>query len=261
MPTPWELLTDPVSLVVLAMYFALMAWEALAPGRPLPRVRGWRLRGLLSFAAYFLLSSYLPLWWDGYFSRYQLFDLRGLGVAGGVVAGLAIYELAAYAWHRAMHRFDVLWRVFHQMHHSAERLDTFSAFYFSPADMVAWTLLGSLALTLGVGIEPAAATLVLVSLNFFAMFQHANIRTPRWLGYLIQRPESHTVHHGRGVHAWNYADLPVIDLLFGTFRNPAGYTLETGFHHGASARVWDMLRFRDVTRPREASALQVQGVD
>ena len=37
----------------------------------------------------------------------------------------------------------------------------------------------------------------------------ANVRTPQWLGYLVQRPESHSVHHQRGVHAYNYSDLPL----------------------------------------------------
>ncbi len=114
--------------------------------------------------------------------------------------------------------------------------------------MVVWTLLGSLSLVLVIGIAPAAATSVALLITFLAMLQHANIRTPRWLGYLIQRPESHTIHHGRGVHAHNYADLPVFDMLFGTFRNPKGFTLETGFYDGASARLGDKLLFRDLSR-------------
>jgi sterol desaturase/sphingolipid hydroxylase (fatty acid hydroxylase superfamily) len=81
-----------------------------------------------------------------------------------------------------------------------------------------------------------------------SIFQHANIRTPRWLGYFVQRPESHTIHHGRGVHAYNYSDLPLFDILFGTFRNPKGFETETGFYHGASRRVGEMLVWRDVTR-------------
>ena len=219
--------------------------------RALPDVPAWKLRGLSVFAVYFFASTYLPLLWDHHLARFQLLDLTGLGTAGGAVTGLLIYELAAYWWHRSMHAFAPLWRGFHQMHHSAERLDTYGTFYFSPLDMIGWTLLGSLSLVLVVGITPAAATLVLLALTFLAMFQHANIRTPRWLGYLIQRPESHTVHHGRGVHRNNYADLPVFDLLFGTFRNPHGYELKTGFYTGASARLTDMLLFRDVSRPRQ----------
>jgi len=249
-PTPLEILLDPVSLAVLAMYGALMLWEALAPARKLPAVRGWRFRGLAAFAAYFYLSSYLPLWWDGLFARFQLFDLTGLGTWGGALAGLLVYELCAYGYHRSMHGSDTLWRVFHQMHHSAERMDTAGAWWFSPMDMVGWTAVGSLSLVLLVGVTPEAATVILLTVTFLAIFQHANVRTPRWLGYIVQRPESHAIHHGRGVHRYNYADLPVFDMLFGTFRNPVGYTGESGFYDGASARVADMLLFRDVSRPR-----------
>ncbi len=249
MPTPIEILLDPISLTILAMYGLLMAWEAGLPGRPLPVVAGWRWRGLVAFTGYFYLSSYLPLLWDQYLAPYQLLDLSGLGVAGGAAVGLVVYELGVYAWHRALHGSTTLWRGFHQMHHSAERLDTFGAFYFSPLDMVGWTALSSLCLTLGVGVVPQAATIILLATTWMAFFQHANIRTPQWLGYALQRPESHTVHHARGIHDKNYSDLPLIDILFGTFENPRGYELDTGFYDGASARVWDMLCLRDITEP------------
>lgn len=248
MPTPLDLLLDPLSWIVFAIFGALALWEALAPARALPRVRHWRLRAFGAFVVYFLLSSYLPLLWAKPLSSLQLADLSGWPTAAAVTAGLLAYELGAYAWHRSMHRFAPLWRGFHQMHHSAERLDVLGAFWFSPADMVAWTLLPSLVLTL-LGVPAQAATIVLLSITFLAIFQHANVRTPRWLGYLVQRPEMHTVHHARGIHHFNYADLPVFDLLFGTFRNPAGHEHDTGFWHGASARVLDMLRLRDVSRP------------
>ena len=78
------------------------------------------------------------------------------------------------------------------------------------------------------------------------MFQHTNIRTPQWLGYIVQRPESHSVHHQRGVHQWNYSDLPLWDIVFHTFRNPAEFAAEAGFHDGASAKIPQMLMFQDV---------------
>jgi len=261
LPSPIEVLLDPVSLALVALYLGLNAWETLAPGRVLPRVPGWRVRGLLSLTLYFYLTTYLPLLWDGTLAQYQLFDLRGWGVAGGAAAGVLAYELAVYLWHRAMHGSKLLWRVFHQMHHSAERVDTYGAFYFSPLDMAGWALVGSLVLVVGFGVSPGATTVVLLTTAFLGVFQHTNVRTPRWLGYLIQRPESHTVHHAKGLHAHNYSDFPFWDLCFGTFRNPAGYEHETGFHPGASARVWEMLSFRDVSEPADAVEERRQAVD
>lgn len=253
MPSPLDLLLDPISFTVFALYGALMLWEFLAPARPLPRIRGWAFKGLASFAVYFFLSSYLPIIWTDTFAQWQLVDLTALGTWGGAAVGLLAYELIAYAYHRGMHSSIILWRGLHQMHHSAERLDAYSAFWFSPLDMAGWTLVGSLALTLVVGLSAEAATVVLLTLTLLAIFQHTNVRTPHWLGFLIQRPESHSHHHERGVHARNYADLPVIDMLFGTFHNPRNYVRATGFYDGASGRVLDMLRFCDVSQPKDAS--------
>lgn len=249
MPTPLQILLDPISLVILAMYAGLMLWELLLPATSLAHVAGWHLRSLAVFAVYFIASSYLPLLWDAKLAEWQLLDLTALGTVGGTVVGLVVYEAAVFFWHYALHRFNFLWRAVHQMHHSAERLDTFGAFYFSPLDMLGWTLLGSLCLNLGVGLVPQAVTNILLLTTFFAIFQHANIRTPRWLGYFIQRPERHSVHHEQGVHTRNFSDLPIFDILFGTFDNPREHATELGFYPGASARIVDMLLFRDVTVP------------
>jgi sterol desaturase/sphingolipid hydroxylase (fatty acid hydroxylase superfamily) len=169
------------------------------------------------------------------------------------VAGVLAYEFIVYWWHRSMHASNWLWRSFHQFHHSAERIDTYGAFWFSPLDMAGFTLATSLALVLVLGVSAEAAVLTIYITFFLGVFQHANICTPQWLGYLIQRPESHSHHHGRGIHRDNYSDLPVYDLLFGTFRNPAQHQ-ENGFYQGASSRIVDMLLWQDVSSPAQRTA-------
>jgi sterol desaturase/sphingolipid hydroxylase (fatty acid hydroxylase superfamily) len=251
LPNPIDVILHPVSLIVFAMYGGLMIWEALFPARKLPVIRNWKFRGLIAFAVFFFLSTYFPLIWDTYLVSYQVFDLSVLGTYWGALVALLIYEIGFYVWHRTMHRSNYLWRVFHQMHHSAERLDTYSAFYLSPMDMIGFTFLGSLCLVLIAGFTPEATTLFILLTTFFSIFQHSNIRTPAWLGYIIQRPESHTVHHGKGIHAYNYSDLGFIDLIFGTFKNPKSYENETGFYKGGSARVLDMLMFKDISEDRD----------
>jgi sterol desaturase/sphingolipid hydroxylase (fatty acid hydroxylase superfamily) len=133
------------------------------------------------------------------------------------------------------------------MHHSAERLDTYGAFFFNPTEMISFTFIGSFVFALMIGLSPKAITVVILVLNFFSIFQHANIKTPHWLGYLIQRPESHSVHHGRGLHKFNYSDVPIWDILFGTFYNPKVYEHENGVYDGASNRMTDMLLLRDIS--------------
>ncbi|PHN01033.1 sterol desaturase family protein [Flavilitoribacter nigricans] len=249
MPTPIEILLDPLSLTVIAMYAGLMIWESVFPARELPEVPGWKLRGLTAFAVFFYLSSYLPMLTDPFLENYRLLDLSGLGAVGGALVGVLVYEFGLYLWHRAMHQSDFLWRTFHQMHHSAERLDTYGAFFFSPMDMIGFTLLGSICFALLIGLDPQAITLVLLLTNFLAIFQHANIKTPQWLGYIVQRPEAHAYHHARGIHRNNYSDLSVFDILFGTFYNPKNFENETGFYDGASGKIGEMLAFKDISEP------------
>ncbi len=56
MPSPIELLLDPISLVIFAMFGGLMLWEAILPARELPRIRFWKTKGVVTFAIFFFLS-------------------------------------------------------------------------------------------------------------------------------------------------------------------------------------------------------------
>ena len=121
------------------------------------------------------------------------------------------------------------------------------AYYLHPLDAVLFTTWAVLVFFPLLGLSPEAGAVASAFLAFCAAFQHANIRTPRWLGYIVQRPESHGIHHGRGVHRHNYSDLPLWDMAFGTFRNPVAREtpVSAGFYHGGSARLAAMLAFRE----------------
>jgi sterol desaturase/sphingolipid hydroxylase (fatty acid hydroxylase superfamily) len=257
-PTLVQLFTDPISLAFFGLFAGLWLVEALFPARRLPTIPGHRLRGVTALLVYFLISSYLPFVVGPWLAPLKVADLTFLGAWGGGLAAFLVYQLFAYAYHWSLHRFEGLFRAVHQMHHSAERLDVASAFLFGPLDMIGWTLVSTVALSIA-GITPEATVVFLLGGAFVSTFQHANLRTPRWLGYVIQRPESHSHHHARGVHAHNYADLPLIDLIFGTFVNPREFADNTGYYDGASARVTEMLLLRDVSTPRESGAVLSQG--
>ena len=157
MPTPVDILLSPAALVTTGLFAGLMLWEAVAPARMLPAVRGWRLKGIAALVAYLLIAGYLPLVWDSHLARFQFLDLAHLPVWAGAAIGFLVYETVAYAYHRSLHRVTPLWRALHQMHHSSERIDVASAFWFSPLDAAGWTFVGSVALVLGVGLAPEAA--------------------------------------------------------------------------------------------------------
>ena len=55
----------------------------------------------------------------------------------------------------------------------------------------------------------------------------------------------------RGTAVGNYGDLPLWDLLFGTFRNPRDFAGEVGFDSPADRRFAKMLAFADVNAPAQ----------
>jgi sterol desaturase/sphingolipid hydroxylase (fatty acid hydroxylase superfamily) len=248
LPSPFQLLADPASIVVISIFLCLLIAEELFPGRTLPTIKFWRLKGIIAFIIYFFLSSYLPFLWNEYLANYQLIDMTGLGDYWGALVALFIYELGVYIWHRAMHKNNLLWRMFHQMHHSAERVDTYGAFFFSPLDMLGFTFLTSLAMVWIGGFTVQATIYAIYGATFLAVIQHANIKTPQWMGYIFQRPESHSLHHSKGVHAFNYSDLPLFDIILGTFRNPKDFATDTGFYTGASSKIGKMILFKDINQ-------------
>jgi sterol desaturase/sphingolipid hydroxylase (fatty acid hydroxylase superfamily) len=234
------------SLVVLT--FAVLAvLDVRSHARRFPTIPRWRAKGVFFFLLTVAVSSAAPLLWDAWLAEHQLVDASGLGHVGGAIVGFLGLQLGIYAWHRTLHRVPFLFRWFHQMHHSAERVDVFGAFYFHPLDTAAFALVGSLAVVLVLGVTAPAALAASFLASFCSLFQHANLRTPRWLGYLIQRPESHSIHHQRGIHAFNYGDIALWDIVFGTFRNPETFEAQAGYYDGASRRVAAMLLGRDVT--------------
>ena len=60
-------------------------------------------------------------------------------------------------------------------------------------------------------------------------FYHTNVRTPRWIGYVFQRPEMHRIHHQHARHENNYGDFAWWDMLFGTWENPRDFVHTCGF--------------------------------
>ena len=233
---------------------AFMVLDLFHGARRYDAPRGWRIRAFLVTVLTFAFAMVVGELWATYLGSASLFEGHLLGTAGGALVGILVYELFHYAYHRLAHRSDFLWRSAHQMHHSAESLDAFGASYAHPADTVIWTSLPILVFFPLLGLSPAAGGIGAAFIAFNAAFQHANIRTPRWLGYIIQRPESHALHHGRNIHRYNYADLPLWDIVFGTFRNPASADNEVGFYKGGSGRLGAMLIGQDVSQPPQTSS-------
>src|SRR4051794_10284267 len=238
---------DAVGLLIPLTFLGMLAVEALRPARTFPKIKAWRFTGVGFFIVLMAINVALPLALPtAWMAQHRLIDGTRLGVIGGTLVGYACVSFASFLWHRAEHGVPILWRLFHQLHHSPARMDIAGSVYFPPLDVAAQVALSLTVTVLVLGLDPAAAAITGFIGAFYGIFQHWNIRTPRWLGYLIQRPESHCLHHEKNVHARNYSDLPLWDMLFGSFHNPETFEGEVGFEPQAARRVGAMLAFVDV---------------
>ncbi|MFN0119704.1 MAG: sterol desaturase family protein [Blastocatellia bacterium] len=240
-----------IPLVVIVCALILIAVECLAPGRQWPVVRGWWARVALLNAGQAAVVWLAGVVWDGWMLRNRPWSADGLGDAGGALPGYFVITFVYYWWHRWRHEIGFLWRWFHQTHHSPARIEVITSFYKHPFELIANSLLISAILYLVAGLGPRAATGALLISAIAELFYHWNVRTPYWLGFVIQRPESHCVHHQAGLHTYNFADLPLWDMLFGTFRNPREWHAQCGFGENEH-RLAEMLRGVDVNAPRPA---------
>ncbi|HVN64177.1 MAG TPA: sterol desaturase family protein [Candidatus Binataceae bacterium] len=185
--------------------------------------------------------------------RHRPWSANKLGVAGGAMLGYLIITIIYYWWHRIRHSSDLLWRWLHQVHHSPQRIEVLTSFYKHPAEILANSLLSSVVLYLVVGLKPLAASLAVLMTAIGELIYHWNVRTPYWLGFVFQRPESHWIHHQEDLHDFNYSDLPLWDIVFGTFRNPHDWDARCGLGQVAEHRLPEMLMGVDVSPPKSAA--------
>jgi len=241
---------DVVGLLVPITYFVMLAIEKWRPARRFPARRGWGWIGIAFLLLLGVVSTAVPLLAPlDWLAARRWVDGTRLGAVGGTVVGYVVLSAAMYAYHRTVHNVPWLWRLTHQIHHSPQRVDIAGSVLFHPIEMVIQVMLQLFVTLIVLGLDPLAAALTGYVAAFYGMFQHWNVHTPQWLGVLIQRPEAHCEHHRQGVHANNYGDLPIWDMLLGTFRNPRSFDGECGFEAPADRRLGAMLALRDVNEP------------
>ncbi len=235
---------------ILGIGAFLVILERIIPDQKLPHVPGWWTRviviNVLQLGVVFL-GMYT---WDIWLQKISVFHL--MDFVGPVTGGLIAYFLVTfvfYWWHRWRHEVNFFWLLFHQVHHSPQRIETITSFYKHPLEIVTNSILiGSINfLLLGLSIESAAWCLLFSAIGEY--IYHMNIKTPHVMGYFFQRPEMHRIHHEKGKHYYNFSDLPIWDMLFGTFKNPKEMNGECGYQPERERKLWEMLIFKNVNNP------------
>lgn len=240
-------LEELLGFAIPVLFLVLLGIESMYSARQFEAIPRWRGKGGLFFVMVLVLGSVtpmlLPLNW---LKANAILNLSDLGL-WGIPLGLSTVTFLGYWLHRAEHRFDWLWRAAHQLHHSAERVDIAGAFYTHPVEVVVKVVLGVLVSTFLLGLTPLAAASVGLIGAMLSMFQHWNIHTPHWLGYIVPRPESHVLHHAYGVKSQNFGDLPLWDMLFNTYHNPVHvWRGKVGLDIGHTISMKDLLLMRRI---------------
>jgi sterol desaturase/sphingolipid hydroxylase (fatty acid hydroxylase superfamily) len=236
-------------LIIVVGLGCLMVLERLFPDQPLVYVPGWWKRVLLINVYQLLVVVVGTYTWEAWLPDAHLFHLRNYvsPMMGGILA-YVIHTWVFYWFHRARHNVYFLWLWFHQMHHSAQRIEAITSFYKAPQEILVDSIIMTILLYPLLGLSRESSVWLSAFAAFGEYVYHMNIKTPQWMGYFFQRPEAHRIHHLRNKrdHSKNYGDLPLWDILGGTFENPATMDRPTGFAPEVESRVSEMICGRDV---------------
>jgi sterol desaturase/sphingolipid hydroxylase (fatty acid hydroxylase superfamily) len=161
--------------------------------------------------------------------------LDGFGPVMQQPLGLVVLEMLLlgdlfYYWtHRLVHTVPWLWR-FHAVHHSTRELGYSSALRAHPFEAYVHLVHQLPLLLLGFPLSVLAEMAPVIAL--YAMWIHGRRPAlPRLLGWLVNTPAFHRLHHARDVRdgTRNYAGwFPLYDILFGTYRAPSAAPVECG---------------------------------
>lgn len=156
----------------------------------------------------------------------------GWGVAGSLglrgpfelIATCVAFDCFDYFWHRANHRWPLLWR-FHAVHHSDTHVDATTALRFHAGELLLSALAKAVWLAAW-GPSPWGFALCELEITAASQFHHANLDIGPWERRLrpwIMTPRVHASHHTVSLRTRdaNFSTLlSVWDRLFGTAREP-----------------------------------------
>jgi sterol desaturase/sphingolipid hydroxylase (fatty acid hydroxylase superfamily) len=193
-----------IPLILVAVFLLLLALEAVCPLRRRSRARSQRLPVNFALTATVMAAGLWvvrPLALAASFwavdRNFGLLRLVKIPDPAAILLGLVLMDLTFYWWHRANHRFFLLWR-FHSVHHLDPDLDVTTATRFHFGEVLYSTTFRVLQVGL-LGVDIFTFLLYEATYQFANMFQHANLRLPlgleRVLNKIVVTPRMHGIHH------------------------------------------------------------------
>jgi len=156
-------------------------------------------------------------------THFGLVPQLGLPFAAAFVCEFLLLDVTFYYWHRANHRFPLLWR-FHVVHHIDPDLDVSTAFRFHFGE-VALSAGFRFAQVLLIGASPVTIGVYELVFQTGTLFHHSNMRLPigveRLLNRVLVTPRMHGIHHSM-VRSESLSNFSVVfswwDRLLGSLR-------------------------------------------
>lgn len=238
--------------LIYAVAGILLFLERRYPAHQNSSSKQWVIRAISINTMQLLIYILVDSLWAEHISDWSLFSMGNLMPApANALLAYFIFTFVVYWWHRLRHHSPTIWRIFHQLHHSPQRIQTLTAYYIHPMDMIANLILSNtiVFLLLGLNLEAAAWYLLITGSAGFLI--HANIRLPRQVGYVFQTPEMHRLHHKSEHHAHNYSDIVWWDMLFGTYCNPRHDITQCGFDEFHERKIIPMLLGKNIFITKE----------
>ena len=161
-------------------------------------------------------------------SRYpEAFGVIAEAGVGSVVLFTLLYyfvfDLFYYSFHRLQHVWPLLWRE-HLLHHSDVSLNATTTLRQHWLEEPLKVFFMALPLAVLFASQPQLSGIILVVVQLWTFYIHANIRLPLGvIGRFIAGPQFHRIHHSYLPEHIdrNYAVFfPIIDWMFGTYVHP-----------------------------------------
>lgn len=219
-----------IRVIAFVSMFGLMAsWEAIAPRRKTATLKVSRWIANLSVAVLNTMVIRI-LMASGAVGVAMVTAENGWGILNmlhwpvwiEIVLAVLLLDLMIYLQHLGFHAVPVLWKI-HMVHHADPDYDVTTAVRFHPVEALLSMVLKMAGVTI-IGASPTSVLAFEVILNGMAMFNHANVRMPAFVDWILRwvvvTPDMHRIHHSIFLRETNRNfgfNLPWWDYMFGTY--------------------------------------------
>ena len=190
--------------IFLGILITMSALEALFPARDRVQARGRRwgtnfglvvIDTLAIRLVFPVIAVGAALWAQG--QDWGVFNIVSLPIWAKILLAVLILDMMIYWQHVAFHKIPMFWRL-HKVHHADRDLDASSGLRFHPVEIIL-SMLYKMVIVVALGAPVLAVIIFEILLNACAVFNHANVRLPRWierpLRQIMVTPALHRIHH------------------------------------------------------------------